>query len=271
MEFIKLSNSVKAESLGGATTAMGGLQSININPAGLSRLDRIQVEAQYLYYIENISYKHVNAAYPLPFGVMSLSAGYVDLGLQARTTISDKEGASGDTFSNSGFQMGIGISQKKKNWNYGAALKAVHENLDTYSSLAYGLDMGVQKEVSPDLRMGASITNLTLKKSRYISQENRLSETYRLGVQKETSWKHIPVWVSTDLSYATDEGLYISAGVEAKYYESLLLRVGYSGYGDWNSLSLGLGLNMNPLILDFSYKPNALFGDTFRVGIGMMF
>ena len=105
MDFIKLESSVKGEALGNAITAGSEIDAISLNPASIARIKKIEFNFQYLYYYQDISYKSLRLAMPTAFGSLGLSAGLIDLGVQQRTTFLDREGSSGDTFSNNGYQI----------------------------------------------------------------------------------------------------------------------------------------------------------------------
>jgi predicted porin len=269
MNFLKINKSVKAESIGNALTAGIEINALDINPASIAKADQIEINLNTLSYIEDINMHNLNAILPTNFGNFGLNISYIDLGTQIRTSLEDREGANGSTFSNSGYQvMGVYAINLDK-LNLGVGLKYLSQNLDNTIAQSMGLDLGTNYQLTDNLIIGVALNNLTLKKVRFVSTEQILPQTIRFGLLYTTSMFDRPLILSSDVVMPNDGETYFGIGAEYQVNNVLHLRTGYNSYTSLSNLAFGLGLALDNLTMDFNYKPYIDFGPAYRLGFGL--
>jgi len=270
MDFLKLTNSVHADSMGNAMTSIQTLSGMNLNPASIADSSKIEIKAQYQNYLNSISHKNVMAVFPTKFLNLGFELGQMDLGSQLRTTFLDQSGSLGEYFSNDSNQFRIVFAKKISNINLGLGASYVTQRLDSYKSYVFLMQMGMQMTVFKTLHLGFSANNLTLQKSHLIQESEAVAQEYRLGISGCMPYL-------TDLSYgfdlaqAEDTPFYPCLGLEYSFNEYLKIRGGYSGQSHQTSFSGGISVDLMSTMVEFSYKNTRDFGQTFRVGVGYRF
>ncbi|MFT5171770.1 MAG: long-subunit fatty acid transport protein [Candidatus Marinamargulisbacteria bacterium] len=267
MDFMKLGHSVKSEAVGNALTAGTSLDALTLNPASIASAKQISVSFQYLSHVQEISYKNINAVVPSEFGNFAVDVGIIDLGQQTRTTHVNTTGAG--TFSNVGFQILGAYANSWEGLKVGVGMKYVSQTLDTTRARAIGVDAGVHYSFSEALALGASVQNMTLEKAKYVQAEGNLPQTVRVGLIYDMLIMDNPMRLFYDAIVPNDDAAAFGFGAEYKVNDFLNVRSGYETYGDLGKFSMGLGLSLNNVLVDFTYKPMALFGQNYRVGIGL--
>jgi hypothetical protein len=269
MDFMKLESSVKGEALGNAITAGSEISAIGVNPASIARIERTEFNMQYLYYYQDISYKSLRVAVPTELGSFGFSAGLIDLGIQERTTFLDRDGSSSDTFRNHGYQLIGAYAHNFGDIDAGISFRYLSETLDSNSGKAVGLDLGLQAILSDDLTLGVAWNGMTLSKAKYIEEDAELAESVRIGLRYMAGVVDKNLAFNFDLVSPEDGDIYYGVGVEYLVNSMLYLRGGYSSYSELSDVSLGVGLVLGDILIDFTYKPSKLFGQSYRVGFGM--
>jgi len=270
MDFLKLTNSVHADSMGNAMTSIQSLSGMTLNPASIAEASKIEVKAQYQNYLESISHKNVMAVFPTPFLNVGLELGQIDLGSQLRTTFLDKSGSLGEYFSNDSNQFRVVLAKKLSNINFGLGASYVTQRLDSYKSYVFLMQMGMQMMVFKTLRLGFSTNNLTLQKSRLIQESESVAQEYRLGISGPMPYLK-GLSYGFDLAQAEDTPFYPSLGLEYSFNDYLKIRGGYNGQSQQSSFSGGIAVDLMSTMVEFSYKNIRDFGQTFRVGVGYRF
>jgi long-subunit fatty acid transport protein len=269
MDFLKISRSVKAESVGDALTASLESTALNINPASIARISQIEINFFSLNYVEDIKYHNIFMVMPTSLGNLGMEAGYIDLGGQTRTTFTNKTGSNADMFGNNGYQvMGV-YANSVADFNFGFGLKYVAQTLDTVKTNAFSLDLGLNYQLFSNLTLGTAINNITLKKAATGSEEAELTKTLRFGLGYDTQlWENM-LNITCDIVVPNDDEMYIGVGGEYAINNYLKLRLGYLSYAKLAHFSGGLGLNLDNISIDFSYKPYKDFGASYRIGFGL--
>lgn len=269
MNYLKINKSVKADAIGNAMTAGSGIHTMDINPAGIALSSQLELNLYSTSYIENISFHNFVAVIPTDFGTMGVNLGYIDLGTQVETSHLDEVGASENYFSSSGYQIMGAVAQTIKPFAFGIACKYLSQTLESFTGSAIGMDFGLNYSFNPDLQFGAAINNITLKKLKFMSTEEKLAQTIRVGLMYDTALFEKPLTLSTDFIFPNDGDPYIGIGSEFLIAPILELRCGYTNYASLANWSIGLGLLLNDVTLDFTYKPYKDFGASYRFGVGV--
>ncbi len=267
MDFLALTHSVKSESLGGAVTAISDSRSMNVNPSCIAKTGGIDIQTHYLSYIESMHFANVSAVIPIKKTVLGFNVGWMDFGRQTRTTMTDKTGAKGDTFSSKGLMVAVSAARSFSKVDVGLGVKNVLQTLDSQTSDAVGLAAGVTVHVSPWLSLGSSLSNVTLKQS----VDGNLQEELRVGMGYNFENKKVPVVGTVDVLSRFDGKYHVSTGLQYEMTPVFSVRAGYTSLSDIAPFSAGIGLNLPQVHIDFSYRPSREFGSSYRVGIGVQF
>ena len=271
MSFIRLDRDAKSEALAHAITAKQDLSAFSLNPSSISGLDRKQIKVHYLSYFEAISYKNIKLHAPSRLGNLSLGFGSIQYGSQVRTTQSDTAGISSGSFDNVGYSVHFGVARSVKKIAYGTSLRYVSQTLDTQKSDAVGLNLGLQYDLVDRLKLGLAYNNITLQKSNYDQLSAVLPEELRAGVYYRGSLFSRGLDLGVDLISAIDSALAMASGLQVKINPFFAIRAGYNPLSDLAPYSLGMGLSLNDMSLDFTYKPSDQFDESYRVGFGYQF
>lgn len=269
MDFMKLSHSVKSESLGFSGAAAADSAAFTLNPASVAYSDGAEMHVQAMQYFEGVHYLNVKAVLPTLFGTIALDTGLLDYGTQVRTTMTDRAGLSGQTLNNQGWQTTLGYALQIDKWSIGGNMKYVSEKLDDYTATAMAADAGVRYNLMPSLAVGAAITNIPLQDARFITQSASLERSVRGGLAYVTAIWGNTLLVMTDIIVPDADAPYWGVGAEWTWQELIQFRGGYTTQSDIGNVSFGVGLKIENSMIDFSYKPSPEFGQSYRIGFGL--
>ncbi|MDM7926879.1 MAG: PorV/PorQ family protein [bacterium] len=169
---------IGAESAGSAmgeayVSVARDLSALYWNPAGLSFMNRNEIQFAYQPWIIDIQFSHAAAAFVLPsFGTFALSFTGMSYGNTPVTTLEMQEGT-GETFSAMDIAASLSYARKLAQWfGFGATFKYVTSGIWHMRANAAALDMGLLINTgffSPDearengLAIGMSISNYGTK------------------------------------------------------------------------------------------------------------
>ncbi|RAP38793.1 hypothetical protein DID80_02140 [Candidatus Marinamargulisbacteria bacterium SCGC AAA071-K20] len=268
MDFLRLSHEVKADALGTALTAYQNHSAFTVNPSGLADKAPVIIKLHYLSHVESISFKNLKASLPFLKGNVGVSLGIIDYGSQARTTFTDQAGSASGDFSSKGHLLHLGYGMALGRVNMGASVHYLSQTLDTRTSTAMSTSVGTQVKIDDSLRAGMSLNNITLKKAQYIRNSAQLPQEFRTGLFYKGNIFEKKLGLGVDLVRAIDTDFTLAIGAELGIHRLVDLRLGYNTYSDINPFSMGLGMNLSKMLVDFTYKPSDLFGESYRVGFG---
>ncbi len=161
----------------------------------------------------------------------------------------------------------------------GLSLKFYYEKLYLASAAGFGLDFGLCYRMTPQLTWGFSITNfsslLTFK-----AEPISLPTNAKLGCSLTLPFR-LPITLAQDLTfffYSRD--LKSSTGLEIGIHKNIFLRAGYRLLSQYQreyklldpteGLSVGLGLKLKGLSLDYAYLPYGLdLGSTHHLSLNI--
>jgi len=270
MSFSELISNPFTASLANTVTAADNFNAIYINPASLSTHNQRQISAQLFKYVENIEYKQFQMIQPYLDGNISLSYTWLNYGDYNQTTWIDKEGGESGVISNKGSLLNISYAQILLNTNFGISTKYYEEVLASYKSKAFVVDLGVQKKIKDNLDLGLSISNVTFQKVSFLNDSSSLRKAARLGVQYRPVLLRDKLVLLTDYVYLQDKSSLSYAGI-IHLHKKLSVRLGSNELSDLFNISMGVGINLGVLDMDFSYKNLTDFSDIYRFQIGLRF
>ncbi len=157
MKFLSFSPDARAAALGDAITAKaGGASSLFYNPAGMARLEGMNVVVGQTNWIADISYNAVGFAYASNAGVLGLSFMSVDYGDIQGTIRSSGDAGYMDTemFKPSASVLGLGYAfAPTDRFSVGLHVKFANEDLGTAHLTSESSDAGATSE---DLKMNTT-------------------------------------------------------------------------------------------------------------------
>ena len=274
LTFVELYHSTSSASQSNALTASGGESGGETNVATLATLSKNQIQIDHFSGIEEMKVTAYRIIMPSRWGVFSLDYGRFNFGDQLRTTMNDKYGNSASYFSNLGTVYSLYYADKIRYFKWGVGIRKISQQLDSYTYDAIGLNVGIQGDVSKKMKYGVAINNLSLKKAKsYFSDKtSKLPQEYRVGVLYKTHFINNQIQITTDLRKKQNQTqIDIMGGVKYKINTFFEFRAGLSTASDLASYSVGMGLKLASLTIDFAYIPINYFSDHYRVGLGLKF
>lgn len=145
-----------------------GVESMRINVAGLSRINKTEVTLGYTDYLTatNTSITAFGVAQKVgksgTFGLNLTSVGFGDI----RVTTTDQPDGTGATFSPTFFNIGLGYSHMFENKvSVGIIMRAVSEAMSDVNGIGLAIDAGVQYVTGPadNFKFGLSLRNMGTK------------------------------------------------------------------------------------------------------------
>ena len=303
--FVKYGNEFLTIGVGGKQLGMGGAGlSINRdvtagywNPAGLASMKESEFILQHdERYGELVNFDY--AAFALPYkDEVCLGLSIIRLGIDGipdtRNALIDSDGNgvldnydridyTKVTYHNASDWAFILTCAKKSSekFSYGANIKFIYRSLMSNSAFGVGFDAGVIYSPLDKLYIGASVMDIT---STYLSWDTGtkelISPTLKLGGGYNLDIFNGVLTPALDLDFHFDGrdyasmaaigpvGLDMHAGMEFLYKNIIALR---AGYNDVKQLTLGLGLKIYRLNLDYAFakfsSENDL-GNTHRISL----
>ena len=284
MKFLSFSPDARAAALGDAITAKtGGASSLFYNPAGMARLEGMNVVVGQTQWIADISYNAVGFAYASNAGVLGFSMLNVDYGdIQGTIRSTDDAGyVDTDMFKPSASVLGLGYAfAPTDRFSVGLHIKFANEDLGTAHLTSESSDAG---KTSEDLKMNTTAfdfglmyqmdwKNLAIAMSarnfseslKYAEEQFELPLTFRMGVSADMA-ENLSVSVVNERprDYFTTYRL----GVEYSLMNLLDIRAGYVTPSDEAGINLGVGFKLAGLGVDVSYTDFGVFDSVMRFGV----
>ncbi len=292
--FLKIGIGAKSQSMGGAFVGLADDESaVYYNPAGIIGFQQKAISGSYMNYIADIQSGNLIAILPKPApeevdveglsdapvfhdsrSAFAFSVIYLDYGKM------DEANIAGDIIGDfGGSDMAIGATYARKltpQLAAGGTAKFIYQKIDEYSSTGLAMDAGLLYRLR-DARtnFGLSASNLGVQLSG-LSPEHKdpLPIIIRAGISHRTM--ELPLTVSVEGVYPTDNDVYGSLGLEIHPNIPLALRVGYSTFGqnyktdgdkdNTAGFSFGAGFKLAKLVVDYAFLPYADLGSLHRVG-----
>lgn len=281
-KFLRLDTSPRAAALAGSFVANGDDPNVMFyNPAGINLLSGMPVSFSFLKYLMDINSASVSFSKEFE-GIGRFAAGiqYINYGTFTRA---DKDGVKLGNFGAGDVALSLGYgNQLDNNFYYGANIKIIYSSIESYSSTAAALDLGLHYAI-PESRwnFGFSILNLGTQLKSYFSTKEELPLDMRLGFSKEL--EKLPFrlfWSFNRLSDRYDNFLdrfkQITIGGEFRFGQNLRLRFGYDnekrkdmkiGFTGLAGFSVGIGFIVSKYNVDYSFSSMGAVGELHRFGI----
>ena len=282
MKFLSFSPDARAAALGDAVTAKtGGASSLFYNPAGMARIEGMNLSAGQANWIAGITYNAVSVAYASDAGVFGISVMNVDYGEIQGTIRSSNTAGYADTelFTPTANVVGLGYAiAPTDRFSVGGQVKFVNEKLgnaylDTDGSVegiesldmdAVAYDFGLMYQMDwKNLMIAMSARNFS-ESLKYAEEAFELPLTFRMGVA-------VDVIENLSLSFVNERPRdYFSTtrvGFEYSLMGMLAVRAGYVTTTDEAGINLGVGFQVAGFNVDVAYTDFGVFDPVTRVGV----
>lgn len=255
-QFLKIGVGSRGIAMGEAYDAVcNDASAIFWNPAGLAFVKNSSALFGHANWIADIKYDAAAYAYNLGmYGVVGISAAYLNSGDMEETTVEMQEGT-GSYFSTSNLMFGASYARMLTDrFSIGGNLKYVEEKLANEKATAWGVDLGILYYTGfRSLRLGMSIRNFGPElqfSGTYKDYDNGnwvLDPTTQKPQQKEYLPYHMPMTfkislaydliekenqfltLAADLAHPNDNVERLNLGAELKLMKLLAIRLGYTG------------------------------------------
>lgn len=299
-EFLALGVGARPLGLGGAYVALAGDVSAGYwNPAGLARIEYPELMLMHAEHFGSLV-NHDYGAVAFPVGATtSLGISLIRLGVD---DIPDTRNAGVDAggnvtfdpnqfsrvdpsrisyFSSADWALFFTYARRHSDdLTYGANLKVIHRDLGDNNATGVGFDVGVQYSPLERLVLGANLQDVTTTFVAWNSGRNDLiSPTLKIGgayAVDALAGRFTPV-MDLDIMFENRQSastfnvgpvsVDVQGGLEYAFKDLIAVRIGYS---DVRQLTLGAGLSLPKLTVDYSFaKFDATdqLGNTHRVSV----
>lgn len=307
VDILKIPGGIKSQGVGGAYIAISdGVEGIEINPGGLSLIEKQEIMLIHDMYIESVMNESIFYGYTFE------KAGTVGAGVKILTTGSIKQtletdtgefAGEGDDVSGLNYSGIIAYSNKisnfiyndfTKNLNIGISLKISGENLKEYSNLSISADIGgiytfIIEEEDFLSNRGQFLWNKTgvgvvFKNLGTSFNAGITPVTMGLGLYTQFLNVGIPgskVRISADSDYNLDNGINLRYGLEyGQTIEAFVLTIRTGGnYNPAERLAAGftlgggIGLQQGSAkySIDYVYLPYNELGSVHKMGLNVKF
>ncbi len=306
--FLEIGVGARAQAMGGAYVALANdASAMYWNPAGISRLDRIEVMFTFSDWLVDTRHTYAGIVFPLE-GIGAIGANVTSFGMpdQPVRVIGQEEGT-GEFYSAGDFALGVSFAYNfTDRFSLGISTKYINERIWHTSANGFALDIGALYQTQwKGLRMGFSLsnfgTNLQLSgrdllnavdpdknnsgveniNVNYSTGEFPLPLIFRFGLsqQFEVITEHHRITVSADVSHPSNNVESINIGLEYMLYKMIAMRAGYESLFDQdriNGLTFGLGISADVYggigtYFDYAYADWGVFNAVHRLSLRMIF
>jgi len=281
--FLKVSMNARALALAGAYSALADDSgAIFLNPAGLASSNKKEMGFGFTSYLQDS--KMGDFSYACNLGENRFGIGINALsitGIEKRGTtdavgivpkIGDFDAT--DMALTLAFARKNGMPEILENMDVGVSLKFVKSDIDSSSAFAVAVDAGVIYKMSEKTNFSMVIQNLGTE-MKYEDEGDPLPLDFKFGFAHRYS-PRLNLLAEVN-EYFNDEKFYAAFASEYWMREALALRCGYkfgydtSNLGNEVGLSVGFGLKVSGIGIDYAYLPFGELGDVHRFGFWMQF
>ena len=256
LALMKVEAGARPSGMAGAFVAVAGDPNASFyNPAGAAGTDRFTASFGHNTHWENI---RIETAY---FASNFTGRSWIHGGIRY-AAVNDIESRLAPTtepdayFDAHDISMKAGLAYRlAERLAVGAALGWFIEKIDIYRGSAFNVDLGALYDVTPELSLGASATNLGSDFSLGISgrpgtEKVSLPATYRVGAV----YRYDRYLGAADLVVLNDQS-HLHVGAEGRLHEYLSLRAGYMFNYDSRNFTAGASFTHRKITVDYAFVP----------------
>lgn len=276
--FLEVPAGARASAMGGAFASLAeGAEAAHWNPGGLASLTRPELVASHSEFLEHLRHEHASFAIPAPGGAVAAAvrAAYSEA-IPQTDALGNQIGSFGGH--DLEFTLAYG-GRPATGMGLGASVHLVRERIAEESTTTYSFGAGATWAPPgwPGVRFGMAV-----------DQVGPAAHYYFDGIQGQAVPLPMAVQAGGSMTRALQGGLTLSGalearvtrgrnaiglvGVEIAHAMGAALRLGFRANDDTNRFSVGTGVGVQGLRLDYAFVPFLLdLGDTHRVSLGARF
>lgn len=269
-EFLRTHIGARPSAMAGAfVSAAGDIHAMYFNPAGLATLPGRTVSATYLYHLLDFQSGFVGYSQALRgVGQFAVGIAYMNYG-EFETT--DVNGQKLGHFNAGSLAATTALARRiNDELSVGAAVKVIHSSIDSYSSTALAVDIGLiyQAPFFGGIDFGLGAFNLGQALTAFIDSKDPLPFNLAAGFSKKLA--HLPLEYFVAVNKYIDDEVQLRLGGEFTLSEGVFLRLGYTSLGreqkigasgdQYAGLSAGLGLHWRQLQFDYALSSFGAIG-----------
>jgi hypothetical protein len=254
---LQIGSSARATAMAEAYTAVAQDASAPLwNPAGMAWMSKRQLHLTHNEWIQGINHEATSLAGPGRWLAWGVHASLTNVGdIEQRTSASEEPLS---TFSAHTFSIGLALARKvTEQVSVGLNVNYLYEKIYVESANGYAVDLGLYY-VTPirGLSAAAVVQNIGAMSALY-REKSDLPETARLGVAYllPLGMQNHNVQLAADFVQIIDQESYVNVGVEMWPLAMLALRTGYASNHSNRDWTMGFGLSVKNLLLDYAYVP----------------
>ncbi len=297
-QFLKVLPSARGTALGEAfSAATNNSDAVYFNPAALTRIDKMDLAVDYMNYFLDVTHYSLAAAWTVPnLGTFAVHGIMTDVGEIRVTSVDALDfvdgvylGYTGETIHPGSQVFGLSFARDlTDHFSFGLTAKYGREDLGIKSTGCMMFDAGLTYETGfRTLKLAAVVRhfgpevkfydNVNLRRydassdssyyKRYTGKSYPLPQIFNIGL---AAWLVSPnpdalfhagnqtLLIAADMVQPRDYDQQYNLGIEYGFNDLLFLRGGYKLNYDTEGMSLGFGLAINKLRIDYAYSD---FGD----------
>ena len=281
--FLKAAMSPRTVAMGGAFSALADdAGAIFVNPAGLAQFEEQEAAVDFSSYLQDAKMGNLSYAGQAGENRFGFGATFTTVGGLEKRGLDDAAGAVPDLGSFSASDMAFTLAYAKadlapeamKGLDGGFSVKFIRSAIDSKAAFAAAVDAGAIYHATKRMNLSLVVQNLG-SKMKFDEESDPLPLNLRAGLL----YKAAPeLNVTAEVSeYLQDEKFYPSLGAEYWFRKAFALRAGYKfGYDTANlgaavGLSLGFGVKVAGLGVDYAFLPFGDLGNIHRFGVWLQF
>ena len=281
--FLKAAMSPRAVALAGAYSAMADDSgSVFVNPAGLAQFEEQEAALDFSTYLQDAKMGNFSYAGQIKDNRFGLGLTFMTVGGIERRGLTDSVGYVPELGSFDASDMAVTLSYARKEispelmprLDGGFSVKFIRSGIDDETAYAFALDAGAIYRATERMNFAMAVQNLGTK-MKFVDESDPLPLSIRAGGAFRVSDRFT---VAAEINeYLQDEKFYPSVGAEYWFRDALALRGGYKfGYDTSNlggevGMSLGFGIKVQGLGIDYAFLPFGDLGSVHRFGMWMQF
>ncbi len=274
--FLKNGIGARPLAMGGAFTGLSDDESaLYYNPAGVSGIRTKAFVASYVNYFGDVNSGYLGFLYPL--GENQTAGAALNYFNYGNFVGLDSAGNSIGDFTPGDLAFQLTYARRfPSGLSLGLSSKIIYEKIQDYSSSALAFDLGLLYNFAGGRgRAGVTVQHLGFQISSFWNAPREdLPAVVKVGGSSHPVG--LPMNVSLDVGFPTDNDLFLSGGVEYLNLNPVLLRAGYSTFGrnykaglesgrdNLAGFSGGFGVIVQKFQVDYAFLPHSTLGSAHR-------
>jgi len=269
LNFLRIGTSARGAALADSLAAdYMDSSALQYNPAALIMLKRNEIQLMHIDLYADIDYE--SAVYVSQFDKFNIALSLNYLHTSAPRTVIDTADPYGyRSIGNFVFQdrcIGVTITPRAGIW--GGRVKYIEERIEDEKAGTTAVDFGFL--VSGKFSYGVALQNIG-PEIKFIEEKEQLPMTLNAAVK--LSLRFVSIFISGN--YYNDRRPSAAGALEVNVINALFLRGGYNYIpeenAEFNGFTVGAGIKIGQMGLDYAFIPFGEFGNTQRFSLGVKF